>query len=330
VWLSPWGGYGPARDERLKYGQTQGFETNRGGFSLAGPNYYARFRDVCAEMISKYRVNSFKFDGIAQGLSSTGSGPEFAADVDALLRLTADLRRLRSDVFVNITTGTWPSPFWLLWGDSVWRNGDDMGFFGPGSMRQQWITYRDMNTYRWIVRRAPLYPINSLMIQGICHAQLGYPAKMTADLKDMADEMRSFFGTGTQLQELYVTPKLLTAPMWDLLAEGAAWSRKNADVLSDVHWIGGDPAKGEVYGYAAWSPRMGIVTLRNPSAAPARFALEISTALDLPPGAPQTYEFKSPWKDASQTKRTATAGRPETIELKPFEVITLEAMPKGN
>ena len=40
------------------------------GFSLAGPKYYARFREVCAEMVEKYGVNYFKFDGIAQGDSS--------------------------------------------------------------------------------------------------------------------------------------------------------------------------------------------------------------------------------------------------------------------
>ena len=328
VWLSPFGGYAQARDERLKYGKTQGFEMNRAGFSLAGPNYYARFREVCAAMIEKYGVNYFKFDGIAQGIFSTGAGQEFAADVDGLLRLMADLRRLRPDLFVNVTTGTWPSPFWLFWGDSIWRNGDDMGFFGPGSARQQWITYRDLYTYRGVVRRAALYPLNSLMNQGICHARLGYPTKFNADLKDMADEMRSFFGTGTQLQELYITPQMLTPAMWDLLAEGAAWSRKNADVLADTHWIGGDPAKPEIYGYAAWSPRMGIVTLRNPSSAAATFSLDLGRVFELPAGAPQQYRLKSPWKDPSaRPERIVRAGRPESLRLAPFEFLMFEATP---
>jgi hypothetical protein len=328
VWLSPFGGYAQAREERLKYGKTQGFETNRAGFSLAGPNYYARFREVCAAMIEKYGVNYFKFDGIAQGIFSTGAGREFAADVDGLLRLMADLRRLRADLFVNVTTGTWPSPFWLFWGDSIWRNGNDMGFFGPGSARQQWITYRDLYTYRGVVRRAALYPLNSLMNQGICHARLGYPAKFNADLKDMADEMRSFFGTGTQLQELYITPQMLTPAMWDLLAEGAAWSRKNADVLADTHWIGGDPAKPEIYGYAAWSPRMGIVTLSNPSSAAATFLLDVGRVFELPAGASQQYRLKSPWKDqASRPERMVQAGRPESLRLAPFEVLMFEATP---
>jgi len=328
VWLSPWGGYGQAKTERLQYGKGQGFETNRNGFSLAGPKYYARFRDVCAEMIQKYGVNYFKFDGIAQGISSAGAGSEFAADVEALLRLVDELRARRPDVFVNITTGTWPSPFWLLHGDSIWRNGSDMGFFGPGSARQQWITYRDMITYQWIVRRAPLFPTNSLMTQGICHARLGYPARLTPDLKEWKDETRSFFGSGTQLQELYVTPQMLTAEMWDTLAEGALWSRKNADVLADVHWVGGDPGKGQVYGFAAWSPRLGILTLRNPAQAPASITLDIGAAMELPAGSPREYTLREPWKDAaSRPTLQLRAREPHTFKLEPFEVLVFEAAP---
>ena len=67
VWLSPWGGYGEAKEQRLQYGRTQGFETNAGGFSLAGPKYYARFRQICLDMIHKYGVNCFKFDGVGVG-----------------------------------------------------------------------------------------------------------------------------------------------------------------------------------------------------------------------------------------------------------------------
>jgi hypothetical protein len=258
---------------------------------------------------------------------SKGAGSEYAADVDGMLCLIADLRRLRPDLFVNVTTGTWPSPFWLLWGDSVWRNGDDMGFSGPGSKRQQWITYRDMYTYRGVVRRAPLYPVSSLMNQGICHARLGN-ANLPPDLKDMADEIYSFFGSGTQLQELYVTPQMLTAPMWDLLAAGARWSRKNADVLADVHWIGGDPGQGKVYGYAAWSPRLGIVALRNPGAAPASFSLDVGQAFELPPGASKEFRLTRLWKSKEPLPpATASAGRAEEISLAPFEVAVFEAAP---
>ena len=119
VWLSPWGGYEPFKTERLKYGRTQGFETNASGFALAGPKYYARFRDVCRQMMEKYGVNFFKFDGVGAGLEYEKLNAESRADMAALVRLCDDLRQVRPDVYISLTTGTWPSPYWLWHGDSI-------------------------------------------------------------------------------------------------------------------------------------------------------------------------------------------------------------------
>ncbi len=328
VWLSPWGGYGQAKAERLKYGKTQGFEVNDNGFTLAGPKYYARFRDVCAEMIRKYDVNYFKFDGVGIGNDKDGADEKFLPDIEGQLRLCDELREIRPDVYLSITTGTWPSPYWLFHGDSIWRNGHDCGFHGDGTMRQKWITYRDMITYRMVVKRGPLYPLNSLMVQGICYAQLGTATKMANDLKDIVDEIWMLFGSGTQLQELYVTPSMMTPPMWDALAEAATWSRENADTLVDVHWIGGDPGDGEVYGYASWSPRKGILVLRNPSQTKAIFDVDLGKAFELPSGAPQQYRMVNPKEPKTKPSTlTLRVGQSHTFELEPFEALILEAMP---
>ncbi len=328
VWLSPWGGYGQAKKERMQYGETQGFETNGRGFSLAGPKYYARFRDVCLHMIKEYGVNFFKFDGIAQGINSPGSGDEYASDIEALLRLTGDLRALRPDVFISITTGTWPSPYWLWYGDSVWRNGHDWNVHGAGPVRQQWITYRDMTTRKMIAERAPLYPLNSLMIVAVCYAQLGTATRMTDDTDDLIDEIRMAFGGGTQTLELYVTPKMLEPRAWDALAEAANWARENGDVLVDSHFVGGDPGEGQPYGYASWSPRKGILVLRNPGEAAASLTLDVAEAFELPANAPRNYRLASPWKENREAPQLKVhAGHPHTFKLEPFEVMVLEATP---
>jgi hypothetical protein len=327
TWLSPWGGYGRAKADRLAYGKTQGFETNSRGFSLAGPKYYGRFRDVCIDMIREYDVNYFKFDGIAGGVNAPGAPREFGADVEALLQLTGELRRARPDVYLSITTGTWPSPYWLWYGDSVWRNGGDCGFHGAGPMRQQWITYRDMFTRRMIVDRAPLYPLNSLMIVSVCYAQLGTATKMTDDVGDLADEIRMAFGGGSQLFELYVTPQKMSPRAWDVLAECARWSRANADVLVDVHWLGGDPGKGEIYGYAAWSPRKGILVVHNPGDAAGSITFDLASALELPPGSAREYSVQSRWaQPGREVDAKLRADEPWKLEMEPFEVRVLEAV----
>lgn len=328
VWLSPWGGYGQAKKDRLEYGKTQGFETNSRGFSLAGPTYYARYVESCKEMISRYGANYFKFDGIGQGLGSPGADNEFDADVEALLKLTSELRRERPDVYLSITTGTWPSPYWLWYGDSVWRNGADLGFHGAGSMREQSITYRDMFVRRMIVDRASLYPLNSLMIVSVCQAQLGTAAKMVDDVEDLPDEIRMAFAGGTQLLELYVTPTRMTDEAWDVLAECARWSRENADVLVDVHWVGGDPGKAEVYGYGAWSPRKGILTLRNPADEPQSISLRLADAFELPKPT-GSFAISTPWsEDASAVPSRIEAGQAVDFKLKPLETLMLEALPE--
>jgi hypothetical protein len=324
AWLSPFGGYGTAKEARLKYGRQQGFETNKSGFSLAGPRYFGRFRDVCVKMIREYGLNYFKFDGIGVGGRPAGTIPEFARDMGALLGLISELRRVKPDVFVNATTGTWQSPYWLWYSDSIWRAGSDWSTHGAGPKRQQQITYRDKETYHNVVRRAPLYPLNSLMTQGVMFANHGLPNEAEGLVKDM----HAFFASGTNCQELYITPSLMSSFAWDALAESAKWSRANADVLVDTHWVGGDPAAGQVYGWASWAQRKGVLSLRNPSDKPGEITIDIGKAFELPQSAAREYSLKSPWKmDADEPAIVLSAGKEHTFELKPFEVLVFDATP---
>lgn len=107
----------------------------------------------------------------------------------------------------------WPSPFWLLYGDSVWRGFGDLGyhgaylslsflffsmclciyshlitrisqctggflflflyFLGDGSYRQQWITFRDAVVYKLVVTRSKLFPLSAIMLHGIVTGAVG-------------------------------------------------------------------------------------------------------------------------------------------------------------
>jgi hypothetical protein len=333
VWLSPRGGGVKAKEHRLAAGSALGYETNAAGFSLAGPKYYAAFKGVCLRMMQEYGVNYFKFDGIGQGTTeaatkTAGAGAAFLLDTDALRRLMLELREEDPSLFINFTSGSWPSPFWLRYADSVWRQGLDTGVLGKGPAQQRGLTYRDSKEYQNIVQRAPLYPLNALMSGGITYARHGRPSNPTYDSAGLKDDIRSYFGSGTGLQELYIQPSRLTTNDWAVLAEAAKWSRANQDVLVDTHWLGGNPAKSQVYGWASWSPRKGIVTLRNPDDQPHEFVLDVATIFELPAGAATKYTLKSPWADeAHHPALAAEAGRPLRLTLKPFEVVVLDAVP---
>jgi hypothetical protein len=330
LWLSPWGGYDSAKMERLKYGRLQNppFETNENGFSLAGPVYFKRFEKVTAGFMRKDKVAIFKFDGVGAGNGASGAGLKYQKDIEALLLLTQKLRGINPDLYLSLTVGTWPSVYWLYYGDAIWRAGNDFGFAGTGSKRQQWITYRDGESYKNVAKRAPLYPLNSVMLHGICISNVGYPATLEMDLKDISDGIWSFFASGTSLQELYINPHLLTTPIWDCLASAAKWSHENADVLKDVHWIGGDPEKGEVYGYAAWNQRKGLFSLRNPSATKKTFEVNLKEIFQLPESAPIKFQLQSainPNDDSS--KEAVNAGKSFSITLTPYELKIWDAFP---
>lgn len=327
VWMSPWGGYGQPHTDRIAYGKEQGFETNKDGFALSGPIYYKRFRDTCLDMIRRYGVNQFKFDGTGDS-SNTFPGSPFDSDFDAAIHLIGELRTEKPDLYVNLTTGTYPSPFWLRYADSIWRGGDDHDFAGIGSSRQRWITYRDADTYEHVVRAGALFPINSLMLHGMIYAKQAHNL-MTDPGNDFTSEVRDYFGTGTQLQEMYITPSLLSQANWDTIAECAKWSRSNANTLVDTHWIGGDPQRLQPYGWASWTTRKGILTLRNPSNVAQDISIDVERAFELPAGAPRQYSASSPWKQyRGQAPIRFRAGEERKIKLEPFQVLTLEMNPK--
>jgi hypothetical protein len=326
VWLSPWGGYSTAKQQRIVAGEKAGYETVKGGFALSAPKYYKLFESQCLEMVTKYGVNQFKFDGTGNA-STVFPGSLFDSDFSAAIHLIERLRQQEPNIFINLTTGTLPSPFWLRYADSIWRGGEDHSFDGVGTWRQKWITYRDEQTYRNIVEGGPLYPLNSLMLHGIIYAQLTKNLD-TDPGGDFPDEVRDYFGSGTQLQEMYVTPSLLSSTDWDVLAESAKWSRANAAVLKDSHWIGGDPGKLEVYGWASWTPEEAIVVLRNPSDKSQEFLLDVGKAFELPEGAVRSYRAHSPWAaDKGTAAVRLRAGEAYEVVLKPFEVVTLDAEP---
>ena len=324
VWLSPWGGYGPPREERLAAARAAGLEVDDQGLALSGPKYYALFHAATLRLLDDDGINQFKLDGTGSPDKVT-SGSAFDSDFAAAIALIGDLRAVKPDLFINLTTGTWPSPFWLRTADSIWRGGEDHEFAGVGSDRQRWITYRDSDTYGGIVRLGPLYPLNSLMLHGIVYARKARGLD-TDPFDDFASELRSYFASGTGLQELYVSPDLLTERNWDDLAAAATWARANAATLRDSHWIGGDPARLQVYGWAAWRPKHAIVTLRNPSDRPQDFALDVGAALELPPDAGRRWIARPVW-DRQAKPRALRAGRLESIALAPFQVLVLELAP---
>ena len=311
VWISPLGGYGGA-NERTAHAQRMGLIPAGGALDLAQPAYRRWFEERCASLMRNAGVAAFKWDKAGDGVT-----PHFMA----LLDVARALRRVNPEVFINVTVGTWPSPFWLNHVDSTWRNGSgDVGWAGVGDDREQWITFRDGYCRRLFVEASPLYPLNSVMHHGIVHGRCFQGEKVGRSGTNLLHEARSYFAAGASLQELYVTPSMMTSNAWDQLAEAARWGRAHASTLVDAHWVGGDPLKLQPYGYAAWTPHGATLLLRNPSDQPQSITLDAATVFELPAGAPRTIALRSSFADQPMATLDLTASSPRTLPLAPFEV----------
>ncbi len=330
AWLSPWGGYNEAKERRVKNAKEKGLETNAEGLSLSTPKYYEAFRDRCMQMVKDYDMNMFKFDGIGAGPLATGAPDRVAPDLAGLIKLIGELRAQKQDIFINCTVGTWASPFWVRYADCIWRGGHDHSSLGTGLRREQWITYRDQVVYERFASVSPLYPLNSLMNHGLIVSECYGMEIGDTDTYNTAylNELWMGIACGTGLQEYYVSPHLMSQKWWDALADGIKWLRANKETLRDVHWVGGEPKKEEVYGYASWSESKGILILRNPAGTSKTFKSSLSKVFELPSDAAQsidkiTHVYGSTL-NANEVVKVKNATETLEIVLPPYETLLFE------
>lgn len=268
-----------------QWGAANGYEVATGGkyYCLSGPNYQAALCGRIQQMFRDYGLNYFKHDFNFFKCTEPNHGhlPDarhsIEANVRAQIKLLDWMRQVNSNVFLNVTSCMWLSPWWLQHADAVWRGGSDYGGEkGPLSWEpRDWeITYRDGVLHRDATRDGPLFPISRMMTHGVTdgrHARLGGPDE---PLDKWADNLMTYLGYGVRMRELYLTPSELTDRQWTILKKALAWADANAGALDHGEWVGGNPTKGELYGIEHRGNGRTIWLLRNP--APQTQAIELN------------------------------------------------------
>jgi len=122
-----------------------------------------------------------------------------------------------------------------------------------------------------------------------------------------------------------VSPDLLAEADWDTLATAAQWARAHADLLRDSHWVGGDPARDAIYGWASWAPEGAILALRNPSAYPQRITLDVAATFELPSHAP--HRFRITRRHGPAIEGVAPLAGTRSIELPAHAVVVWDLAP---
>ena len=323
AWLGPVGGYGTSGGYRRNYWTS----TKTGGMQLSNPLYYEVFVRATTNLLHNYGYDFrfFKFDGISAQFSSIGpdDGATGNENAEAIIMAERIIRGIKEDTFLNTSVGTWASPFWFQFTDAVWRQEKDYGEIGNNrNDRENWITYRDRLVYQNYVQNSPLCPINTLMTHGFIFTDFSEPKSTSRDWHAVVRELRCAFACGSGMVELYNDYKLTNelenpagekGALWGEIAKCIQWQKENADVLPDIHWVGGNPwtgSKAEIYGWAAWNGQKAVLTLRNGANDAQTITITLREALDIPAYINTTVTLSKAFDD-----QIALSGIEEGVEI---------------
>lgn len=270
IWYGPTGGYS-FRQKRIDWMSDHGYEVVGDQFCVAGEKYHELLKSRTVEMVRDADVSYFKWDGIQFSCSEDDHGHPVGvysrrAVLDALVEMCDAVRQEKPDLFLNITSGTWLSPWWLKYANTIWMQGRDYGYSDVPSIsrRDAAITYRDVVLYQDYGVNDFWFPIANLMTHGIIKGHLQKLGGEVEPLDKFTDNAVLYFARGVAMWELYVSPDLLSEGEWAAIVEGGAWARDRFDTLKTTNMIGGDPGQREAYGYAHFDGSRGVVAVRNP------------------------------------------------------------------
>ena len=336
MWASPFCGY-DMRDQRVRWGAAHGYEHTGDFLCFAGDKYGREFKERMVEYTREYGVGYFKWDGLLLACNEPGHGhlPGIYSR-NALIRRFSDVmaavREVNPSIFINITVGTWLSPWWLRYADCVWMQGEDYAYAEdvPSlNPRDKAITYRDAVLWGNFQRQKLLFPVSSMMTHGLIKGRLNLLGGESESLESFTNEAVMYFGRGVMMWELYISPDVLSTDEWHAISSCVKWARSHKDILTDTRMIGGNPLQRMAYGYVHSDGNRALVLLRNPSVRPREISISLKRDLGF-------RSSSGPWRAvhsypyhlvSGQTYRDKDSIR---VALGGYEVVLLEVTPVGD
>ena len=331
LWFGPGGGYAQNARTRLTNGKKIGLEELAGGewFCIAGPQYHKVLQDRMVEAVTKWGVNYLKLDGVPFGCNDPNHGhPIGIYSSPAMTRVWISMlqavRKARPDVFINFTTGSWLSPWWLQYADTLWMGGADYGYLNKVpiiSPREAAMTYKDSVLYDDFVRHHDQAPMSSIMTHGIIDGRLNRLGGEHESPLEWTNGIVDYIGQGTMMWELYLTPSVLDQNKWNELSQAIQWAKAQREtLLGSGSMVLGDPAAGAIYGYVHRQPGHTLLVLRNPTIEPGTAKLALPTIV-IPQGSGEWQaHLIYPWQQ--DVRRDSTGGL--TVSLGGFETALVE------
>ncbi len=242
-------------------------------YCVSDPKYNKLLRNHLKKTIVNGKICYFKHDfnyfGCGQNnhghFPSTEQSTEVNVDAEiSILKMEAELN---PEIFLAITTGIWPSPWWLPYVDTIWMGGGDHAYNKklPATFGSAFeMNYRDGALYKIVVEDGKIFPLSALMTHGIVDGRhTAYPVKYETD-EGWANYVMNYFGRGTLMRELYITPSNLTEKRWEIMARALRWAKSLDQCMIDSEFFLGNPKKGELFGYTGENDGLRFVSMRNP------------------------------------------------------------------
>jgi len=335
LWASPWGGYGERRQIRVEWARQNGYEVSGDMLCLAGKKYGEHFRETLSRYQQDYDIRFFKLDGLLTRCNELDHGhlPGLyaqEAEIAQFIKVLKTLRKNNPRVFIDITVGTWLSPWWLMYADIVWMTGADYAYtedLPTFSARDKAITYRDKVLHDNFLVSQYQFPYSGLMTHGIIKGRLNLLGGENEPLRKFTDNAVIYFSRGVMMWELYITPSILSKAEWDNLAGTIKWAYQNIETLKNTQFILGDPSKGEIYGYLHRGAEQTIITLRNPFLYPQEVRIPASSFVPEKASSnnPLLVQIQYPYR--SETIINNSTGDTLRFTLQGNEVLSLKAVP---
>ena len=332
MWLGPTGGYS-FHDRRMGWMKAHGYEIVDDQLCLAGEKYSALFRKRVEDFVRDDGVGYFKWDGIQFVCNDPAHGhPVDIYSRRAVLQSVMDkcraVRAINPETFLNITSGTWLSPWWLQYANQIWMDGQDYGYADVPSIspRDAAITYRDFVLYEDLRIKDLWFPVANMMTHGIIKGELEKLGGENEPLDKFTNESLLYFARGVSMWEMYISPDLLTDREWDAMAQSMQWARDRFPVLATTTMVGGDPKARETYGYVHFRGNEGVIAARNPSIEPGSLDVTLAPSEGLDSAADSLVlerVYPSRWISPSLTRAGATV----TLPLEGYETAVYEIYP---
>jgi len=336
IWFGPTGGYS-YRMKRINWMKEHGYETvgstpNDEMMDIAGPKYSSLFEKRTTDF-AKEGVGYFKWDGIQFSSSEPGSGHAVGylsrrAAMESVIQKCKAVRAVNPDEYLNITSGTWLSPWWLQYANQIWMQGQDYGYADVPSVneRDAAITYKDFVLYDDFHNQDVWFPLSNMMTHGVIKGNLERLGGEDDPLDKFANDAVFYFGRGVSMYEMYISPDLLNPQEWKVLSESLAWAKNRFPVLNKTFMEGGDPTKGETYAFVHFKNDSGIIAARNPVMQPQSITVKLDPAKGMADSA-SSLVLERTYPTHWISPNLYAAGSTITLPLQGYEAAIYEVYP---